>query len=32
MLLKSLKKDKIGKGKKSQEAGLGKVLTFSKNK
>ena len=26
------KKDKIDKGKKSQEAGLGKVLTFSKNK
>ena len=26
------KKDKMDKGKKSQEAGLGKVLTFSKNK
>jgi hypothetical protein len=31
-LLKAEKKDKIGKGKKSQEAGLGKALTFSKNK
>lgn len=32
MLLKSLKKDKIGKGKKSQEAGLEKVGILSKNK
>jgi len=31
-LLKDTKKDKMDKGKKSQEAGLGKVLTFSKNK
>jgi len=31
-LLKDTKKDKIDKGKKSREAGLGRVLTFSKNK
>lgn len=30
MLLKDTKKDKIDKGKKSREADLGRVLTFSK--